>query len=59
VDLWKLNDLCLHDLFPTTFTDEVLDNVEGQKVYSFIDGFLGYHQIKIALEDGHKKTFAT
>jgi hypothetical protein len=29
VDLKKLNDACLHDPFPTPFTDEVLDNVGG------------------------------
>ena len=51
VDLRKLNDACLHDPFPTPFTDEVLDNVGGQEVYSFTDGFLGYHQIRIAPED--------
>jgi hypothetical protein len=26
VDLRKLNDACLHDLFPTLFINEVLDN---------------------------------
>jgi hypothetical protein len=29
VDLRKLNDTCLHDPFPTPFTDKVLDNVGG------------------------------
>ena len=59
VDLRKLNDSCLHDPFPTPFTDDVLENVGGQEVYSFIDGFLGYHQIKITPEDHHKTTFST
>jgi hypothetical protein len=59
VDLRKLNDVCLHDPFPTPFTDEVLDNVGGQEVYSFTDGFSRYHQIRIAKEDFHKTTFAT
>jgi hypothetical protein len=58
VDLRKLNDVCLHDHFPTTFTNEVLDNVGGQEVYSFTDGFLGYHQIEIAKEDCQKTTFS-
>jgi hypothetical protein len=49
---------CLHDPFPTSFIDEVLDNVGGQEVYSFTDGFSGYHQIKISKEDRHKTTFA-
>ena len=57
VDLRKLNDGCLHDPFPTPFTDEVLDNVGGQEVYSFTDGFSGYHQIRIEKEDRHKTTF--
>jgi hypothetical protein len=48
VNLRKLNDASLHDPFPTPFTDEVLENVRGHKVYSFTDGFSGYHQIKIA-----------
>jgi hypothetical protein len=43
IDLRKLNDACLHDPFPTPFMDEVLDNVGGQEVYSFTDGFSGYH----------------
>jgi hypothetical protein len=58
VDLMKLNDAYFHDPFPTPFTYEVLDNVGGQEVYSFTDGFLGYHQIRIAKEDHHKTTFA-
>jgi hypothetical protein len=43
VDLRKMNDSCLHDPFPTSFTEKVLDNVGGQEVYSFTDGFSGYH----------------
>jgi len=30
VYLRKLNDVCVHDSFPTQFTDEVLENVGGQ-----------------------------
>jgi hypothetical protein len=55
----KLNDACLHDLFPTPFTDEVLESIGGHEPYSFTDGFLGYHQIKIAQEDRYKTTFVT
>jgi hypothetical protein len=58
VDLRKLNDACLHDPLPTPFIDEVLENVGGQGVYSFTDGFLGYHQIWIVKEDRQKTTFA-
>ena len=59
VDLRKLNDSCMHDPFPTLFTDEVLEGVGVQEMYSFTDGFLGYCQIRIAKEDHHKTTFVT
>jgi hypothetical protein len=58
VDLRKLNDSFLHDPFPAPFIDEVLDNVGGQEVYSFTNGFSGYHQIRIAKEDRHKTMFS-
>jgi hypothetical protein len=58
VDLRNLNDSCLHDPFPTPFTDEVLDNVGGQEVYYFTDGFSRYHQIRITKEDHHKTAFS-
>jgi hypothetical protein len=57
VDPRKLNDACLHDLFPTPFTYEVVKNVGDQETYSFKDGFLGYHQIEIVQEDWYKTTF--
>ena len=59
VDLRKLNDACIHDLFPTHFIDEVLEGVGSPEMYSFTDGFLGYHQIQIAKEDFHKTMFVT
>jgi hypothetical protein len=37
VDLRKLNDECLHNPFPRPFKDEVLENVQGQEDYSFMD----------------------
>ena len=49
VDLRKLNDACLHDPFPTPFTNEVLESIVGQELYSFTDGFFGYHQVRIAV----------
>jgi hypothetical protein len=33
------------------FTNELINIVVRQEVYTFLDGFLGYHQISIALED--------
>ena len=47
VELRKLNDAHLHDPFPTPFIDEFLESVRGKEMYSFTDGFSGYHQVKI------------
>ena len=47
----------MHDPFLTLLTNEVLEGVGGQEMYSFINGFSGYHQIRIAKEDYHKTTF--
>jgi hypothetical protein len=58
IELRKLNDVFLHDPLPTPFKDEVLENIGGQEVYSFTDGFSGYHQIKIALKERYKITFS-
>ena len=55
----KLKDACVHDPFPTPFTDEVLENVGSQEAYSFTDSFSGYHQIKITPEDRSKTTLIT
>ena len=57
VNLRKLNDASLHDPFLTPFTDKVLEGVGGQEIYSFTDGFLGYHHIIIAKEYTHNTTF--
>lgn len=46
VDLRNLNDACVHDPFPTLFTDEVLENVGGREAYSFID-FQGITKSKL------------
>ena len=49
----------MYDMFPTPFTDEVLEGVGSQEMYSFTDGFSGYHQIRIAKEDQYKTAFVT
>ena len=37
----------------------VVQDKKSKEVYSFTDGFLGYHQIRIHKEERHKTTFAT
>jgi hypothetical protein len=59
IDFRRLNTATKKDPYSLPFTDEVLDSVAGHKMYSFLDGFSGYHQIKINPEDRHKTTFIT
>ena len=43
----------------TLYLSSVLDIVEGHEVYSFLDGFSGYHQLKITEENRHLTAFVT
>ena len=56
-DFHDLNRACPKDNFPTPFIDHILDECEGIEVFSFMDGFSGYNQIQIKLEDQHKIAF--
>ena len=59
VDYRKLNVATVTDAFPLPFTDGVLDAVAGHEVYSFLDGFSGYNQIRMHPVDKEKTTFFT
>ena len=58
-DFRKLNSATKKDYFPLPFTDSILDAVAGHECYSFLDGFSGYNQVRIAPEDQLKTTFTT
>ena len=53
----ELNKVTLTDLFPTSYVDEILNEVVGHECYSFTDGFSGYNQVPIAKEDQKQTTF--
>ena len=57
IDYRKLNDGTRKDHFPLPFVDQMLERVAGHEFYCFLDGYLGYNQIEIALEDQEKTTF--
>lgn len=58
-DYRQLNAVTKKDFFPLPFTDSILDAVAGHECYSFLDGFSGYNQVRIAKEDQLKTTFTT
>ncbi len=59
IDFKKLNAATKKDPYPLPFIDEVLNTIVGYEAYFFLDGYLRYHQISIALEDIYKTTFVT
>ncbi|XP_058722923.1 uncharacterized protein LOC131594738 [Vicia villosa] len=59
VDYRDLNRASPKDDFPLPHIDVLVDNTAPFKVFSFMDGFSGYNQIKMAPEDMEKTTFIT
>ncbi|RVW82392.1 Retrovirus-related Pol polyprotein from transposon 17.6 [Vitis vinifera] len=57
IDFRKLNAVAKKNHFPLPFLDQVLERVAGHDYYCFLDGYSGYFQIAIALEDQDKTTF--
>ena len=53
----KLNTATRKDHFPLPFIDQMLDRLAGHPHFCFLDGYSGYNQIAIALEDQKKTTF--
>ena len=59
VDFWDLNKASPKDDFSLPYIDILVDNTTRHALLSFMDVFLGYNQIKMALEDMEKTLFIT
>ncbi|RVW78449.1 Transposon Ty3-I Gag-Pol polyprotein [Vitis vinifera] len=59
VDFRDLNKASHKDDFPFPHIDLLVDSTTGHSMLSFMDGFFGYNQILMALEDMKKTTFIT
>ena len=57
IDYRKLNTATRNDHYPLLFIDQILDKLAGHPHFCFLDGYSGYNQISIALEDQEKTTF--
>ena len=57
IEYRKLNTTTIKDHYPLPFVDQMLDRLIGHSHYCFLDGYSGYNQISIALEDQEKTTF--
>lgn len=56
-DFRDINMACPKDEFSLPNIDLIIYLIVGHAMLSFIDGFSGYNQIKIAPEDQHKTIF--
>ena len=59
VDFTKLNQACPQDQFPLPHINQIVDSTAECDLLCFLDAFLGYHQIKMAIEDVEKTAFLT
>ena len=57
IDYRNLNTATRKDHDLMLFIDKMLDRLVGHPYYYFLDGYSGYNQIAIALEDQEKTTF--
>ena len=57
IDYRKLKPVTRKDHYPLPFIDQMLDRLVGHPYLCFLDGYFGYNQISIALEDQEKTTF--
>jgi hypothetical protein len=59
VDYRSLNAVTVKNEYPLLCIDILFDQLAGAKVFSEVDLYLGYHQIKIHPEDVPKTAFST
>jgi hypothetical protein len=57
IDYRKLNATTKKDHFPLTFIDQMVERLAGHEYYYFLDGYSGYNQVLVDLEDQEKTTF--
>ena len=57
IEYRKLNCVTKKDHFPLPFIDQILDPLAGSSYFCFLDGYSGYNQIAIHLDDQEKTTF--
>lgn len=51
IDFTTLNKYCSKDDFPIARIDQLVDATAGCAMISFLDGYSGFHQVWLALED--------
>ena len=56
IDYRRLNEVTRKDHLSLPFMDQLLERIFGHPFYFFLDGYSGYFQVEIAIEDQEKTT---
>jgi hypothetical protein len=57
IDYRNLNKATQKDHFLLPFIDEILERLANHSIFCYLDGYSGYHQISIHLDNQSKTTF--
>jgi hypothetical protein len=57
IDYRKLNAATMNDHFPLPFIDQMVEHLARHDYYCFLDGYSGYNQVPVDLEDQENTTF--
>nr|KYP37331.1 Transposon Ty3-I Gag-Pol polyprotein [Cajanus cajan] len=58
-DYTELNKACPKDAYPLPCIDQLIDSASGHSIFSFLDAYSGYNQIKMHPTDEEKTAFIT
>ena len=59
IDYGHLNAVTVKNRYPMPVVDELLDELAGASMFTKMDLYSGYHQVRMVTSDEHKTTFKT